>query len=91
METAGDAAVAAALASSVFDRPVPADSVIIGELGLGGELRTVGQIDRRLSEAARMGFSAAYISPRGRPRTTPKGLRLIEVEDVRELVRQLFP
>jgi DNA repair protein RadA/Sms len=91
VETAGDAAVAAALASSVFDRPIPADSVIIGELGLGGELRAVGQIDRRLSEAARMGFSVAYISPRARPRTTPKGLRLIEVEDVRELVRQLFP
>jgi DNA repair protein RadA/Sms len=90
-ETAGDAAVAAALASSVFDRAVPAGSVIVGELGLGGELRAVGQVDRRLSEAARMGFTTAYISPRARPRTPPLGLRLVEVEDVRELVRQLFP
>jgi DNA repair protein RadA/Sms len=91
VETAGDAAVAAALASSVFDRPIPSDCVIVGELGLGGELRAVGQVDRRLSEAARMGFSTAYISPRARPQKPPRGLRLVEVEDVRELVRQLFP
>jgi DNA repair protein RadA/Sms len=91
VETAGDAAVAAALASSVFDRPIPSDCVIVGELGLGGELRAVGQVDRRLSEAARMGFAKAYLSPRGRPRNAPKGLRLVEVDDVRELVRQLFP
>jgi DNA repair protein RadA/Sms len=91
VETAGDAAVAAALASSVFDRPIPSDCVIVGELGLGGELRAVGQVDRRLSEAARMGFAKAYLSPRGRPRSAPKGLRLVEVDDVRELVRHLFP
>ncbi|CAN5851582.1 DNA repair protein RadA [soil metagenome] len=91
VETAGDAAVAAALASSVFDRAVPSDSVIIGEIGLGGELRTVGQMDRRLGEAARMGFNRAFISPKaigGRP---PAGITLIETEDVGALVQRLFP
>ncbi|CAA9315540.1 MAG: DNA repair protein RadA [uncultured Gemmatimonadetes bacterium] len=89
-ETATDAAVAVALASSVFDRPVPADTVVIGELGLGGELRPVGQIERRLTEAARMGFRAAYLSPRAVPQSVPPGIRAIPVEDVRTLVDRIF-
>jgi len=89
-ETSGDLAVAAALASSVYDRPVPADAVFIGELGLGGEVRPVGQMERRLAEAARMGFSAAYLSPRAVPRTLPAGIRVIPTEDVRSLVRNAF-
>jgi DNA repair protein RadA/Sms len=89
-ETAGDAAVAVALASSVFDRPVPADAVIIGELGLGGELRPVGQMERRLAEAARMGFRTAYLSPRAVPRTVPAGIRAVPAEDVRALVAAIF-
>ncbi|CAN5685863.1 DNA repair protein RadA [soil metagenome] len=90
-ETAGDLAVAAALASSVFDRPVPADAVFIGELGLGGELRLVGQVERRLTEAARMGFRTAYLSPKARPSSAPRGLTVVEVEDVRALIARLFP
>lgn len=91
VETAADAAVAAALVSSVFDRPVPPDAVMIGELGLGGEIRTVGQIERRLSEAARMGFTTAYVSPKARPAKAPRGLRIVDTRDVRELVQHLFP
>ncbi|MGI9180914.1 MAG: DNA repair protein RadA [Longimicrobiaceae bacterium] len=90
-ETAGDLAVAAALASSVFDRPVPADAVFIGELGLGGEIRLVGQVERRLTEAARMGFRTAYLSPKARPSSAPRGLTVVEVEDVRALIARLFP
>jgi len=89
-ETAGDVAVAAALASSVFDRPLPSDAVFIGELGLGGELRPIGQIDRRLAEAARMGFRTAYLgrAPTAKP---PAGLRVAVVEDLGRLIRELFP
>jgi DNA repair protein RadA/Sms len=90
-ETAGDAAVAAALASSVLDRPVPADAVVIGEVGLGGELRTVGQVERRLAEAARMGFRTAFVSARGRPRLAPEGIQIVETADVRELIERLYP
>ena len=90
VETAGDLAVAAALVSSVADRPVPADAVFVGELGLGGEIRPVGQMERRLSEAARMGFTTAYLSPRGRPRSVPAGIRVVEAEDVHALVGHLF-
>ena len=91
VETAGDAAVAAALASSVFDRAVPPDVVVVGEIGLGGEIRTVGQVDRRLAEAARMGFRRALISPKARAARPPAGLETVETRDVRELVSYLFP
>ncbi|MFL5381198.1 MAG: DNA repair protein RadA [Longimicrobiaceae bacterium] len=89
-ETAGDLAVAVALASSVYDRAVPADAVFVGELGLGGEVRPVGQVERRLAEAARMGFTAAYLAPRAAPRTAPAGIRIVETEDVRSLVQRVF-
>jgi DNA repair protein RadA/Sms len=89
-ETAGDLAVAAALASSVFDRPVPADAVFVGELGLGGEIRPVGQTERRLTEAARMGFRTAYLAARGVPHALPAGLRVVPVADVRALADALF-
>ncbi|MBV9773088.1 MAG: DNA repair protein RadA [Gemmatimonadetes bacterium] len=89
-ETAGDAAVAVALASSVYDRSVPTDAVFIGEVGLGGEVRPVGQMERRLAEAARMGFRVAYLSPRARPAKLPAGLRVVEVEDVRTLTDLVF-
>lgn len=90
VETAGDLAVAAALASSVFDRPVPGDAVFLGEIGLGGELRAVGQVERRLAEAARMGFRRAYLPRRAIPPKGPKGLELVGLGDVGELMERLF-
>lgn len=60
-EPAADVATALALASSHLDTPLPADVVACGELGLGGELRSVGQMERRLTEAARLGFSRALV------------------------------
>jgi DNA repair protein RadA/Sms len=90
VETAADAAVAAALASSVFDRPVPADAVFIGELGLAGELRPVGQVERRLAEAARMGFRTAYLSPRAVPERVPAGLKTVPIHDIRGLIDHVF-
>jgi DNA repair protein RadA/Sms len=90
VETAADAAVAAALASSVFDRPVPADAMFIGELGLAGELRPVGQVERRLAEAARMGFRTAYLSPRAVPERLPAGLKAVPIHDVRGLIDHVF-
>ncbi len=91
IETAADAAVAVALVSSVFDRPIPPRAVVIGEIALGGALRSVGQMDRRLAEAVRMGFSNAFLSPKARPARAPKGLRIEEAADVGELMKRLFP
>jgi DNA repair protein RadA/Sms len=58
-EPAGDLAIAAAVASSVYDIPLPQASVFIGELGLGGEIRAVSQAERRLAEAAQLGMTVA--------------------------------
>ncbi len=88
-ETASDLAIVAALASSVFDRPLAPRSVFVGELGLGGEVRPVGQIDRRLSEAAQLGLTKAFVSARTAiPRGAP--LDVVGVRSVGELVERMF-
>jgi DNA repair protein RadA/Sms len=90
-EPAGDLAVAAALASSVFDRPLPNDAIFLGEVGLGGEIRPVSQVERRLGEAEKMGLVTAYCSARGVPRRTPRGINAIGARTIGELFKQLFP
>jgi DNA repair protein RadA/Sms len=79
-----DLAVTLAVASAVVGRPVPAGTVAIGEIGLGGELRQVPQAHRRLREAARLGFTAALA-----PLSTPAvaGVDVVPVGDVAEAVR----
>ncbi len=60
-EPAADLAVAAALLSSLTGAPVPAESVVFGEIGLSGEIRRVAQPEMRLKEAAKLGFSQAIL------------------------------
>jgi DNA repair protein RadA/Sms len=86
-EPAGDLAVAAALASSVYDRATPSDAVFIGELGLGGEIRAVSQVERRIAEAANMGMRRVYVSDRSTARR-PNGV--VPVRTIRDLFHQLF-
>lgn len=62
-ETAVDLAVALAIVSSIKDKPLFADAVVVGELGLGGELRSVPFLDRRQKEAERLGLSS-FVSPK---------------------------
>ncbi|MEP7382620.1 MAG: DNA repair protein RadA [Gemmatimonadota bacterium] len=90
-EPAGDLAVAAALASSVYDRALPSEGVFIGEVGLGGEVRPVSQSERRLAEAAQLGFRTVYLSERGRPRRAPDGIRVVGVTSLDRLFTELFP
>ena len=80
-----DLAVALAVASAARERPVPPDLVACGELGLGGELRQVHRTERRLSEAARLGFTHALV-PRSAP-PPPAGMRLGRSSSVREALR----
>ena len=83
-----DLPVALALASSLRDRPMPPDSVAIGEVGLLGELRPVTGVERRLREAARLGFSTAIVPRMGRgarPPETP-GLQVVEVATLRDAI-----
>jgi len=60
-EPAADLAVAMAVASAKLDRPVPGGLVVLGELGLTGEVRRIAGVQRRLAEAARLGFNAALV------------------------------
>ncbi len=88
-EPAADLAVAAAIASSIKDIPVRADTVLIGELGLSGELRMVGQMEARLREASKLGFKAAIIPRRLRKsQPWPKGIEVVEVRSLREALKQ---
>jgi DNA repair protein RadA/Sms len=64
-EPGADLAIAAALISAKIGRPLPPDLVLFGEVGLGGEIRPVGQTEARLREAAKLGFSQA-IRPKAR-------------------------
>ena len=89
-EPAGDLAVAAALASSVYDRPLPADALFLGEVGLGGEVRPISQAERRLAEAERMGMATAYLSERSIPRRGARSIRTVGVQSIGELFQRLF-
>ena len=89
-EPATDLAVAASLASSVYDRALPRDAVFVGEVGLGGEIRAVSQVDRRLAEAEKMGMRVAYVSARGLPRRSTKSLKVVGVPDITALLKELF-
>jgi DNA repair protein RadA/Sms len=84
-EPAADLAVAIAIASASRGVPVPADTAIIGEVGLSGELRSVGQIGARLNEAAKLGFKRCVVPKTSRPVESPSdGLSLIPARSLGE-------
>ena len=87
-EPAADLGIALAIASSFRDAPVDPGLVAIGEVGLSGELRSVTQLDRRVNEAARLGFKRCIV-PRmgGGPPPAPPGLDIIAAGDLREAVK----
>ena len=91
-EPASDLALALAIASSYFDRPLPADIAIVGEVGLSGEVRRVGQLAARLNEARKIGFKRV-LAPRLRRdrQALPKGIQLIEVRSVAEAISAVLP
>jgi DNA repair protein RadA/Sms len=82
-----DLAVALALASSLRDRPVDARTVAVGEVGLLGELRPVSGLDRRLREAARLGFERAIVPAGGREGSAVEGIQAVPVATLRDALR----
>ncbi len=78
-DPSSDLAVAVALASAYLNRPLPTTAVMIGEVGLAGDLRRVSGMERRLSEAARQGFDVALIPDGDDPRReiVPNGMRAL--------------
>jgi DNA repair protein RadA/Sms len=91
-EPAADLAIAVSIASSVWDTPVPADLAIVGEVGLSGELRAVGQLPARLREAAKLGFKRIIV-PRsvraGEP--LPGGIQVIAARSLMEALNVAVP
>ena len=91
-EPAVDLAVATAIASSVTDRPLPARAVFLGELGLGGEVRAVTQVERRLAEAAKLGMTEAFLAERAVPHRVPAGMTVHGVRTLADvLARTIGP
>ncbi len=80
-----DLAVCLSIASAIVQRPMPPDVAVFGEVGLAGEVRQVAHTQRRLSEAARLGFTRAIV-PRSGPATGP-GIRLERVGTLSEALR----
>ena len=89
-EPACDLAVISSVLSSNVDFPIPAVTCFAGEIGLSGEIRPVPQLDRRISEAARLGFSRIFVSSFSSMDLTPSGIEVVKVADVPQLVRTLF-
>jgi len=91
-DPAADLATVAALASSFRDRALDGRTLLLGEVGLAGEVRAVAQSDARLAEAARLGFTRALV-PAGNARhaEVPEGLSVEPVETVTEALDRLFP
>jgi DNA repair protein RadA/Sms len=89
-EPAGDLAVAAALVSSLRDRALPPATLVLGEVGLAGEVRAVSQIDQRLAEAAQLGFSRCVLPKGNRARVGKGSLELCEVSNVGDAMHVLF-
>lgn len=89
-EPAVDLGILSAVASSFLDRPIDPGTVVFGEVGLTGEVRGISQMDVRVKEAARMGFSRCIL-----PRTTSRPLsgtrlRILKIGNLKELLEHLF-
>lgn len=90
-----DLACVIAVASSFYDRAVGDDTVVMGEVGLGGEVRAISQIERRVMEAKRLGFKTCILPAhnlktfreKGKSRLTWEGVELIGCKDVSEALR----
>jgi DNA repair protein RadA/Sms len=90
-EPAADLPIAAAIASSYNDVALRPDTILIGEIGLSGELRWVNQMPLRLREAAKLGFKQAVIpKPVQTHENWPKGIEIFEARSLEEALRFSF-
>ena len=87
-EPAVDLAIAVAVVSSVWEVPVPPDVVFLGEVGLGGELRAVPQVEKRVAEASKLGFRQAVVPAAAR--LAVSGLEVVACEGVLDAVQAVL-
>jgi DNA repair protein RadA/Sms len=91
VEPAVDVAIVAAVASSFLDKPIADGAVVLGEVGLTGEVRAIGQVDTRILESRKMGFSRCLV-PASNLKRLPEieGIEITGVKTVAEVVENLF-
>ena len=89
-ETAVDLGICAAVATSQADIPLPPDMIFIGEVGLGGELRGVSQLEKRINEAAKLGFKSAIVPKQSlRGVKIPDGFAAYGIKTISEMINML--
>jgi DNA repair protein RadA/Sms len=90
-EPAVDLAIAAGIASAFLDRPIPGESVVMGEIGLTGEVRAISHLETRVSEIIKMGFKRCIVPESNFKRMIiPEGITLIGVKTLGETMEYLF-
>ncbi|MBR5500321.1 MAG: DNA repair protein RadA [Clostridia bacterium] len=85
-ETSADLAIALALASSLADFEIPSDLLVVGEIGLSGEIRAVSFIEKRITEAKKLGFTKIMIPGRNTLRSNIDGIEIIRVKSVSQAI-----
>jgi DNA repair protein RadA/Sms len=90
-EPAIDLAVCCAVASSLVDKVIDENAVIIGEVGLGGEIRNVGNIEKRIQEAEKFGLKRAFIPKRNQKELkSSNSIQIIPVESLNETIHLII-
>lgn len=88
VDRGADLATAMCVASSILEKPLPEKTVLIGEVGLTGEIRAASQLDTRVREAVRLGYTTVLVPARAK--IADPGCRLVRVGDISEAIRALF-
>jgi DNA repair protein RadA/Sms len=91
IEPAVDMAIVSAIASSFLDKPIPDGTVVLGEVGLTGEVRAIGQVDIRIAEVKKMGFKRCLV-PGSNLKRIPDiaGFEVAGIKTVPEAIEMLF-
>ena len=91
VEPAVDIGIICAVASSFMDKPVPEGTVVLGEVGLTGEVRAIGQIENRVSECEKMGFTRCLLPESNLARCKDiKGIQILGIKTVSDAIEALF-
>jgi DNA repair protein RadA/Sms len=89
-EPAADLAIVGAILSSLFGKPIASSTVVFGEVGLGGEVRSAMFSDVRLKEASLLGFKRGIIPAQSNVEESPSLVETLRVRDVRQAQEVLF-
>jgi DNA repair protein RadA/Sms len=90
-EPAIDLAVCCSIASSLLDKVIDSETVIVGEVGLGGEVRSVGHIDKRIQEAEKLGFKSILIPSYNHKTIKNTAINIVPVENLVSAINKLMP